>query len=230
MEDIALELLTYGGITAGFILSRQYLHGRAHTHEFYELLFAILITGFGYIDARIVADAFDENEYDVRWMRTLTYTPYVFYSYMFHNFLYEPVRTGAVISTIGMLTLQIAGCAPLLRTAYVVATYGHFYIVSAFLTYVRAEWQQGCLGPTLYKKYISMLNMGVILPIVLGVYGYMGYMMYKNDYLFDYMGMDWGIAYMVCHSLYVYFDTYVSAVDYGYNRALDRISREEELV
>ena len=104
MEDIALEFLTYGGITAGFILSRQYLHGRAHTHEFYELLFAILITGFGYIDAQIIADAFDENEYDVRWLRTQTYTPYVFYSYMFHNFLYEPVRTGAVISTIGSIT------------------------------------------------------------------------------------------------------------------------------
>ena len=75
-----------------------------------------------------------------------------------------------------------------------------------------------------------MLNMGVILPIVFGMYAYIGYMMYRHDYLFEYMRMEWGVFYMLFHGIYVYFETYISAVDYGYNRALDRINRDEEMV
>jgi hypothetical protein len=70
--------------------------------------------------------------------------------------------------------------------------------------------------------------MGLILPIVLGFYVYMGYLMYVNSYLYEYMGMGYGLIYMICHMCYVLFETYVSAVDYGYNRALDRLGKDEE--
>ena len=219
------DLLAYGGLIGAFSLSRNYLQPHINIKLFYDLLFSIIITGFAYADVAILTDAHDPH--NVRWLRTLTYTPYISYSYTVHTLFYEPFKVAPFINTIGMFALQVGGCAAALRSAYIVATYGHFYIVAAFLTYVHSC---GCMGTTTYKKYMSVLHMGVILPIVIGFYVYMGYLMYVNWYLYEYMGMGYGLCYMICHVSYVLFEAYLSAVDYGYNRALDRISRDDELV
>lgn len=218
------DLIAYGGLIGAFSLGRHYLEPHINIKQFYDLVFSVLITGFAYIDATVLVNAHDPH--NVNWLRTLTYIPYISYSYMVHTLFYEPFKVAPFINTIGMFVLQLGGCPAGLRSVYIVATYGHFYIVAAVLTLVHSC---GCIRTTTYKKYASVLHMGVILPIVIGIYVYMGYLMYLYRYLYEYMGMGYGLSYMICHICYVLFEAYVSAVDYGYNRALDRIGKEEDV-
>ena len=106
----------------------------------------------------------------------------------------------------------------LVRITYNYLQYGHAFAILGALKYV---CENDGIGSYSYKKYTSVLYCWIITPYVIMSYSLLLWkMIYDSTIEYDVLGL------IFIHIGYFVSESYIAAVDLGYNKALMRISGE----
>lgn len=225
-------LLECASITAIFILSHSVAHRLFNIKHIHNILFSVLISYCSYRDVVNITSMMSSR--DPSWLDIDSVTAYFYYSYaiyyVYAHWTDSPFYTKAVlaISTIGCVYMHVGGALRLLLVLLLFGSHGHLYVVLHVLAYMQ---DAGLMSALTYKRCNAAVHVYGLVPIVLGLYVLAVYMMYVyvgNPVLFAHLKIMSGIVAFSLHALYVLWEAYTTAIDYGYNRALTRIRVEDE--
>lgn len=221
-------LLECAAITSIFILSYYYGRGIVNIKYIHAILFSILLSYSAYKDIENITMSM--SDIDSSWLHIDIVSVYFYFSYIAYDvYIYwmeksSYTRLITSVSTIGMFYLYTSGTFRILIAVILFVANGHVYVIHHVLDYFHAA---GNMGTLTYKRWIALTYIYGIIPIVLGVYVLTGYMIsthIQNSVLFSYLNITSGIFAMLVNLLYVIFEAYIAVSDYGYNRALMRVS------
>jgi hypothetical protein len=149
---------------------------------------------------------------------------YVLLSYILYNILFhwsEMARYEKIGLIINMGINYYFRTDLLVCISYNYLQYGHGYVILGFLKY---GCENGSLDSFTYKKYMSALYSWIITPYAIFMYSLLLWkMLFDSTIEYDVLGL------IFVHVGYFVSESYIAAVDLGYNKALLRISGERAI-
>ena len=215
-------------ISATYIASRHALQHRIpYLHHIHDTLFSLSISYSAYLDIDSwsasginIAQVSGETHVHVRpWspVLPLVYTSYVIYKLIWerpHIPMYEKLKYNVGLTVMAMY--HLLGLRPWSLAVLIYCAHGHVHALDALL---KAAQETAVIQPYTYLRLRAIMYMWVIQPIcwthVLVAISYSVDSALECGCLLGLLG-------------YISFETYVTVIDYGYNRALLRIQERRE--